>query len=144
VTRFPPVAELLPHAGAMVLLDEVVEHAEERLVARVRLHAGSVFAEGGRIPALVAIEYMAQAIGAYAGMRARAAGEPVRIGYLLGTRDLALELDAFDAGDELLVEARHVWGDEQLGSFECAVSRAGRVVATALVNVYQGSEVPPP
>lgn len=143
MTAFPPIADLLPHSGAMVLLDEVVEHAEGRIVTRVRLHAASLFAEGGRIPALVAIEYMAQTIGAYAGLRAVAAGQPVRIGYLLGTRDLSLGLDAFDAGDELVVEARHVWGDEQLGSFECVVSRGGRAVASALVNVYQGSEVPP-
>ena len=36
--------------------------------------------------AWVGLEYMAQAIGAYAGYTARLRGEPVRIGYLLGTR----------------------------------------------------------
>lgn len=143
MTTFPPIADLLPHSGAMVLLDEVVEHGEERIVTRVKLHASSLFAEGGRIPALVAIEYMAQTIGAYAGMRARALGQPIRIGYLLGTRELALRVDAFDPGDELVVEARHVFGDEQLGSFDCVVSRAGTAVASALVSVYQGAEAPP-
>ncbi len=144
MTPFPPIAELLPHSGAMVLLDEVVEHGEGRIVTRVTLRPGSLFTEGGRIPALVAIEYMAQTVGAYAGMRARAAGEPVQMGYLLGTRELTLDVDAFDVGDELVVEARHVWGDEQLGSFQCVVGREGRAVASALLNVYQGSEVPKP
>jgi predicted hotdog family 3-hydroxylacyl-ACP dehydratase len=142
MTTFPPIAELVPQAGAMILLDEIVDAEEGRIVARARLRPTSLFVEGDRVPALVSIEYMAQAIGAYAGLRARAAGEPVRVGYLLGTRELTLEIDGFDVGDEFLVEARHVWGDEQLGSFQCAVVLDGRTVATALVTVYQGDEVP--
>jgi predicted hotdog family 3-hydroxylacyl-ACP dehydratase len=143
MSAFPTIAELLPHAPPMILLDEVVEAHPGRLLARVTLHAGSPFVDGDRVPALVAIEYMAQAIGAYAGLRARAAAEPVRIGYLLGTRELKLEVDAFRVGDALTVEVTHVWGDDQIGSFQCAVIRAGRTVATALVTVYQGDEVPP-
>jgi predicted hotdog family 3-hydroxylacyl-ACP dehydratase len=137
----PPVTELLPHAGSMILIDEVLEASAGRIVARVTLRPTSLFVEGDRVPALVAIEYMAQTIAAYAGLRARAAGGPPRIGFLLGTRELALEVDAFAVGDELTIEARHVWGDEQLGSFQCAVLRAGRTLASALVNVYEGDEV---
>ncbi len=140
----PPVAELLPHAPPMILIDEVVEAAEGRIAARVTLRPASPFVEDGRVPAIVAIEYMAQTIGAYAGLRARAAGGAPKIGFLLGTRELALEVDAFAVGDELRIEALHVWGDEQIGSFRCEVLRAGRTLASALVNVYEGSEVPQP
>ncbi len=141
---FPPVAELLPHAAPMVLVDEVVDAADGRVAARVTLRPDSPFVEDGRVPAVVAIEYMAQTIGTYAGLRARAAGRPPRIGFLLGTRDLTLEVDAFAVGDELRIEARHVWGDEQIGSFQCEVLRGGRTLASALVNVYEGDEVPRP
>jgi predicted hotdog family 3-hydroxylacyl-ACP dehydratase len=141
---FPPIAELLPHAAPMILVDEVVEAAEGRIAARVTLRPTSPFAEDDRVPAIVAIEYMAQTIGAYAGLRARAAGGAPKIGFLLGTRELTLEVDAFDVGDELRVEARHVWGDERIGSFQCEVLRAGRTLASALVNVYEGDEVPQP
>jgi predicted hotdog family 3-hydroxylacyl-ACP dehydratase len=144
MNAYPPIAELLPHAPPMVLLDEVVDAAEGRIVARVSLRADSLFVEADSVPALVAIEYMAQTIGAYAGLRARETGQPVRMGYLLGTRELSLEVDAFHVGDVLLIEATHVWGDDQLGSFQCTVSRDERSVARALVNVYQGNEVPPP
>ncbi len=142
--NLPPIAELLPHAGPMVLLDALVEAGDGRVVARVTLRPASLFVEDGKVPAIVAIEYMAQAIGAYAGLRARAAGGAPRIGYLLGTRDMSLEVDAFSVGDELTVEAQHVWGDEQLGSFRCEVRRGGRALASALVNVYEGNEVPQP
>ena len=60
---------------------------------------------------------MAQTVGAYAGCARAGPGSPSSIGYLLGTRELSLGVDAFDVGDELVIEARHVWGDEQLGSF---------------------------
>ena len=135
---YPALAELIPQSGSMVLLDEVVEAAGPRIACRVRLRPDSLFAAEGRVPAVMAIEYMAQAVAAYAGLRARAAGEPIRIGYLLGTRELALETDHFDVGDELVVEATHVWGDEQIGSFRCTVARDGLPLAAATVNVYQG------
>jgi predicted hotdog family 3-hydroxylacyl-ACP dehydratase len=140
----PPVTELLPHAGAMVLVDEVLEAAEGRIVARVTLRPTSPFVEDGRVNAIVAIEYMAQTIGAYAGLRARAAGGSPRIGFLLGTREMNLEVDAFAVGDDLTIAAQHVWGDERLGSFRCEVRRGGRTLASALVNVYEGDEVPDP
>jgi predicted hotdog family 3-hydroxylacyl-ACP dehydratase len=141
---FPPVAELLPHAPPMILIDEVVEAAEGLIAARVTLRPTSLFVEGDRVPAIVAIEYMAQTVGAYAGLRARAAGNAPKIGFLLGSRELTLDVDAFAVGDELRIEARHVWGDERIGSFQCEVLRAGRTLASALVNVYEEGEEPLP
>lgn len=135
---FPPVGALLPHSGRMVLLDEVVSAAPDRVACRVTLREGSTFAEGGRVPGAVALEYMAQAIGIYAGLRAREAGEPVRIGFLLGTRRLALPPEDFRAGDELLVEARHEFGDDQIGAFECTVTLRGETVAQGCLKVFQG------
>jgi predicted hotdog family 3-hydroxylacyl-ACP dehydratase len=144
VSEFPPVAALLPHSGEMVLLDEVISCEGERTVCRVKLRPEALFVEDGKVPAVVAIEWMAQTVGVYAGLRARAAGEPPRIGYLLGTRELTLELDHLDVGDEIDVEALHVFGDEQLGSFHCAAFRGGRRFAAATLNVYQGrgEEIP--
>ncbi|HET9598486.1 MAG TPA: 3-hydroxylacyl-ACP dehydratase [Anaeromyxobacteraceae bacterium] len=138
MSGLPPIASVVPHSGRMLLLDEVVAFDGSRVVCRVRLRPGSTFMEAGRVRAIVALEYMAQAVAAFAGLRARAAGEAVRVGFLLGTRELRLEVEGFQAGDELVVEATHVWGDEELGSFDCAVRQAERQVASATLNVYQG------
>jgi len=144
MTELPPIASVVPHSGTMLLLDEVVAFDGHRVVCRVRLRPDSTFMDAGRVRAIVALEYMAQAVAAFAGLRARFAGESVQIGYLLGTRELRLAVDDFEAGDELLVEAAHVWGEEQLGSFDCTVSEGGRKVASATLNVYQsGGEEPP-
>jgi hypothetical protein len=50
---------------------------------------------------------------------------------------MTLERDEFAVGDELVVEANYVWGDETLGAFECAVSCGGRRVASAALKVYR-------
>ena len=144
MSPFPPVRELLPHTDPMVLVDEVVDAGPEFARCRVRIGEASPFCAAGLVPAAVAIEYMAQTVGAYAGLRARSAGLPVRIGYLLGTRDLALEVDGFAAGEELIVEAREVWSDLPLAAFACRVERAGVVVASATLNVYQSQGEEPP
>lgn len=135
---FPPVVELLPHRGRMLLLDEVVASGPGFTACRVVIRPDSSFVEGGRVPGLVAIEYMAQTVAAYAGLEARGQGRPVRIGYLLGTRELSLEIDEFQVGDDLLIEVHHQFGDELIGAFDCTVRCRGRIVASGCLTVYQG------
>lgn len=142
----PTPAELLPHTAPMVLVDEVTEVSDKRAVCRLTLRPDSMFVEDGRVPGLVCIEYMAQAIGAYVGNKSRERGEPIRIGFLLGTRELSLEVDHFDVGDELTLMAEHLFGEDTLGSFRCTVARGGRTVASAVINVFRSAdeEVPNP
>ena len=143
---YPPPAALLPHTPPMILIDEVVEYSFPHLVCRLRLGPDSQFVEDGQVPALVALEYMAQTVGALIGLRALARGEPIRIGFLLGTRELSLSLDHFEVGDELLVRAEHLFGEAALGSFRCAIHRLGQEVARAQLNAYRSEdeEVPNP
>jgi predicted hotdog family 3-hydroxylacyl-ACP dehydratase len=133
---FPPIRELMPHRGKMLLLDEVVDAGPTSVTCRVQIRSSSSFVEAGRVPGLVALEYMAQAVGAFAGLRARERGGPVRIGYLLGSRDVELSGRDFLVGDDLRVEAQHVFGDEAIGSFDCKVTRRGTVEASGRLNVY--------
>lgn len=134
----PPIADLVPHRPPMLLLDRVLAHDADSVTCEVRIAAGSPFAEDGRIPAVVGIEYMAQCVAAFAGLSARAQGQPPRIGFLLGCRELTLAIDTFAVGDTLTVEARRSWGDSDLGHFVCRVSRDGQTVASGTLNVYQG------
>ncbi len=135
--NFPPVSELVPHAGPMVLLDQIVDAAADRLVARATVAAGRPFVEEHGLPALVTLEYMAQAVAAFAGLQGREAGEPVRLGFLLGCRDLQLTCDYVPIGAELIVSSQRTWGDAQLGSFACSVLNGGVLVAEAVLNVAQ-------
>ena len=142
----PPPARLLPQTPPMILIDEVLEWAPPKVACRVSLRPDSMFVEDGKVPGLVAVEYMAQTIGAFVGLVRTSRGEPIRVGFLLGTRELKLGVDQFDVGDELTVEAEHIFGESFLGSFRCRVARGGDEVASAVINCFQSpdEEVPNP
>jgi predicted hotdog family 3-hydroxylacyl-ACP dehydratase len=81
---------------------------------------------------------MAQCVAAYAGLSGHERGEPVRVGYLVGAREVTLPDEPFRVGDVLRVTAQHAWGDDILGSFHCRVDRGGETIARATLNVYRG------
>jgi predicted hotdog family 3-hydroxylacyl-ACP dehydratase len=102
------------------------------------LRDDSPFVEAGRVSPMLAVEYMAQCVAACAGLQGHANGKPVRVGYLVGAREITLPPEPFRVGDVLRVRAQHVWGDDVLGNFRCSVERGGEVVAQATLNVYRG------
>jgi predicted hotdog family 3-hydroxylacyl-ACP dehydratase len=131
------LAALLPHRAPMILLDEILGYDEATLVAGLTVRATSLFLEGEGIAVHVGLEYMAQACGAYAGALARDRGEPVRIGFVLGTRRYRAFLPWFRLGDRLVVSASLLYGDAQMGAFDCRIEIDGRLAAEAQLNVYQ-------
>jgi predicted hotdog family 3-hydroxylacyl-ACP dehydratase len=134
--------ELLPHASPMMLLDEVVPSGPDRAVARRTVGADDRFAVGGRgVPAHIAIEWMAQACGIFAGRQAIAAGRPVRFGLLLGTRRFHALRPWFEVGEALTVRAVLVLQEAGMGVFDCAVDDAGGVRrASAQLTTFQPPE----
>jgi predicted hotdog family 3-hydroxylacyl-ACP dehydratase len=138
----PDIRSLLPHAGPMVLLDRVIAVDEDSLLAEVCIRSGSLFCNGGGVGAWVGIEYMAQAIGAWAGYTAQLRGEPVRLGFLLGTRRYECRHPIFLLGSVLRVHVQCLFQNENgLGSFECSIDNEEGRVATATVTVFQPTNV---
>jgi predicted hotdog family 3-hydroxylacyl-ACP dehydratase len=132
-----PLLELVPHDKPMSLLDEVVAVADDQLLARVHLHADSVFMEADGVPALVGIEYMAQAVAAFAGHQALQRNRPVRLGFLVGTRRYSSNAAFFTRGATLWVRVKElVQGENGLGVFECCV-RTDDIYVSANLNVFQ-------
>lgn len=133
-----PVAELLPHAADMILIDEVIEFDEEHIRTRTQVRPGGLFNRvDGSLPAWVGIELMAQSVAAYAGCQARVKSEPVELGFLLGTRKFECNVEHFPAGVELIIHAlRSLQDDSGMGVFECQLSGPG-IQASARLNVYR-------
>jgi predicted hotdog family 3-hydroxylacyl-ACP dehydratase len=102
------IARLVPHAGAMCLLDEVLEWDDARIVCRARSHLdpGNPLRSAGALPALTGIEYAGQAMAAHGALCNRDARG--RIGYLVSVRDVVLEVARLDdvAGDLIVSAAR--------------------------------------
>ena len=115
-----PLAELLPHAGDMILIDQVLSFDEEQIHTRVTVKPGGLFNRAdGSLPAWVGIELMAQSIAAYAGCQARQAGLPVELGFLLGTRKFECNVERFPAvrglRDLHAPRVEHVLDDRAVG-----------------------------
>ncbi len=131
------IEELLIHRPPMLLLDKVVGYDDAGIVASVVIRESSLLVTPEGVPGHVAMEYMAQACGAYAGAMALEAGTPVKIGFLLGTRMCRVLVPWFRVGDRLLVSASIVFHDEQLAAFDCKIEIGSRLVADAQLKVYQ-------
>ena len=133
-----PLAELLPHAGDMILIDQVLAFDEEQIHTRLTVRAGGLFnREDGSLPAWVGVELMAQSVAAYAGCHARLLGDPVVLGFLLGTRKFECNVEHFPAGTELHIHAlRSLEDDNGMGVFECHLTGPG-IHATARLNVFR-------
>jgi predicted hotdog family 3-hydroxylacyl-ACP dehydratase len=132
-----PIAALLPHRPPMILLDKVVAYDDSSIIAGVTIKESSLFLEHEGVPGHVAIEYMAQACGAYAGAQALDTGGRVKVGFLLGTRLCRVLVPWFRIGDVLLVTASIVFHDEHMAAFDCRIEIDGRLAADAQLKVYQ-------
>jgi len=137
-----PIAELLPHAGDMILLDGVERFDDDSVEALLQVPAdGLLSAADGSLPAWVGVEIMAQSVAAFAGCRARQAGQPVELGFLLGTRNYQCNVESFPVGTQLRVRAmRSLQDDNGMGVFECHLDGPG-IHAEARLNVFRPPEV---
>ena len=140
----PDIHTLVPHSGAMCLLDEMLAADAETLSARVAIGPDTMFCAGGAVGAWVGVEYMAQAVAAHAGYLAQQRGEPVRVGFLLGSRRYACTVPAFAAGSVLDIHVRcALKGETGLGAFDCRIvdAASGAELANATITVFQPENV---
>jgi predicted hotdog family 3-hydroxylacyl-ACP dehydratase len=138
---WPDIRSLIPHSGAMVLLDRVIAVSEESLCAEVCIRPDSLFCSASGVGAWVGLEYMAQTIAAFAGYSAYSRGEAVKPGFLLGARRYECTLAMFSPGSLLRVHVRRVLqSDNGLGSFQCHIEHEEQEVATATLTVFQPAD----
>ncbi|NBA94011.1 hotdog family protein [Pseudomonas sp. R5(2019)] len=132
-----PIAELVPHSGDMILIDAVESFDQDQVCTHVTVRPGGPFSRpDGSLPAWIGVELMAQSVAAFAGCRARSKGEPVQLGFLLGTRKFECNVEHFPVGTELSIHAqRSLEDDNGMGVFECRLSGPG-IEAQARLNVF--------
>jgi len=135
---YPP-EELLPHAPPMVLLDAVVGWEDDAVSARLTIRPDTLFYEPSLgVPVHVGIEWMAQTCGIFAGLEAKTAQQPVRLGFLLGTRQFKASRRYFVEGERLEVGATLVFREEGMAVFDCRIrTPGGEQLAFARLTLYQ-------
>jgi predicted hotdog family 3-hydroxylacyl-ACP dehydratase len=135
----PDIHSLVPHSGPMSLLGRLLAADDETLCAEVTIGPETLFCDGREVGAWVGVEYMAQAVAAHAGYCARLRGEPVKVGFLLGSRRYQCSVPAFAMGMVLKVVVRRaLQGDNGLGAFECRIEdgASGAPLASAMVTIF--------
>lgn len=127
------------HREPMLLVDKVVGWGDGEVEVQVDPASSSHFADArGHVPSWVGLEYMAQAISAYAGLVAWEKGEQPRLGFLLGTRSYQSSVDSFAPEQRLRVVARQILRDESnLVMFDCQIFSGERLLASAQVKAIQ-------
>jgi predicted hotdog family 3-hydroxylacyl-ACP dehydratase len=132
-----PVQDLLPHGDPMVLLAQIEAFGDHSLEASLTVTRDSLFAEDEGVPTWVGLEYMGQAIAAFAGLSARRDNQPVRIGFLVSTRRYEPRQAWFPPGSHLTVAVQATtFNTTGLRVFEGTISSAGTTIVTANLNVY--------
>lgn len=137
------IADVLPHDGSMLLLDELLDHGEEHVVCAVHVRGDTRFCDGVHgVPAWVGLEYMAQTMCAFSGVEEVRAGGRPSIGLLLGSRRYQSEVEWFGLGSHLVVRADLQLRDENdLVAFQCTIHDSGRLVARGDVKAYRPKDV---
>jgi predicted hotdog family 3-hydroxylacyl-ACP dehydratase len=141
--QYPPLEQLLPYRPPMILIDRMIDATDTGSTCEVTIRPQTLFIEPEGVPAFVGLEYMAQAVAAYGGYKSYRAGEPMAIGFLLGTPQLKTYCQFFDCGQTLQIQVTHVWGDDELRQFHCTIQDAltGKLLQQAELNVFKPQDL---
>jgi 3-hydroxyacyl-[acyl-carrier-protein] dehydratase len=130
--------DLLPHRPPMRFVEEVEAELTDGMVCAVRVPAGSPFAAGGSVPALVALEMAAQTAATFESHgRLRAdRRRGARVGYLVGAREVRFARARVPDCERFSASVRLSWAAPPLSTYAFDVSRRGEVVAAGLLSAW--------
>src|SRR3982751_5470128 len=129
---------LIPHSGLMCLLDEVTQWDDRSIVSISNTHRdpANPLRRYGRLSAVHAFEYGAQAAAIHGGLRARAAGTIAPPGYLAALRDGRLHVTRLDYIHlPLQISATRLYGEGANTVYEFILSAAMIVIAEGRVTI---------
>lgn len=142
MTHRESLAALIPHQGAMCLLDRVIAWDTEHVVASTRSHRDpeNPLRAGGRLRALHLCEYGAQAMAVHGALVARESGARARPGLLVSLRDVTLRLAYVeDLPGELEVQAQRLVVTAGAWQYTFAVREGEALIAEGRAAIIAGA-----
>jgi predicted hotdog family 3-hydroxylacyl-ACP dehydratase len=109
------IANLIPHAGAMCLLDGVLAWDKESIRCHSTRHRASdnPLRRAGRLGILCGVEFAAQAMAIHGCLAGAISARP-RAGYIASLRDVTCHSDRLDTFEgDLIIDATHLMGDDE-------------------------------
>ena len=134
------IASLIPHQGAMCLLERVVSWDDERIRCAASNHRDPQHPLRGASGLLAAcgIEYAAQAIAVHGSLTAAHDKEfsPPKLGYLANAKDVAWSVDRLDEIEgELTIDAEKLISEGGRSIYEFVISAQDRMLVQGRVAV---------
>lgn len=137
------IERLIPHRGAMCLLERLEHCDAQRIVCSATNHRDPLHPLRTRSGLMTpcAIEYAAQAMALHGALLGQAEGGVERPGYLASVRSVTLHVERLDdlpaaAPDELRIEATRQAGDARQILYAFTVSHAGAPVADGRAAIF--------
>jgi predicted hotdog family 3-hydroxylacyl-ACP dehydratase len=130
------IAKLVPHAGNMCLLEQVLAWDENSIRCRASSHRdpANPLRSNGRLAAIIGVEYAAQAVAVHGGLNA-GFSEP-RVGFLAALRDVVCSVDRLDSErDDLVVSATRVAAEGGRLLYDFRVQAGGRELLKGRLSV---------
>ena len=134
--------ELIPHRGAMCLLDALVAWDDERIHLTAVSHrdAGNPLRSDDRLRAVHLCEYGAQAMAVHGGLLAQRAGTVAAPGFLVALRAVGLHVARIDdLPQALAVYAEKLAAGEGSWQYAFRVEHAGVLLATGRAAVMRAA-----
>lgn len=131
------IGTLIPHAGTMRLLDSIVAWDKTSIRCTSTQHRSSdnPLRHDGRLGALCAVEFAAQAMAAHGRLTA-AVHERPSAGYLASLRDIVCRCERLDdRAEELIIDVQHLMGDHGRAMYGFSVAAGDEVLITGRATV---------
>lgn len=134
------VAPLLPHSGEMVMLDKISDFGDDFLIAETVATEACLLVKNGELPTYMAAEIMAQGIAAWAGCKCVKAGQPISLGYWIGSRKLKFHAPLITLGHRLQIRIHLSIEDATgFGVFDCSLTdlETEQILIEGALNVFR-------
>jgi len=132
---------IMPHRGRMLLLTKVngYDLKEESIEAEYHINSDCLFYDSAAdgVPAWVGFEFIAQTVSAYMGIKTRARGEPVKIGFILGVSQMRMGLPFFKTGSIIVIKAKEFECMDPLYIYKGEIFIDGKMVLEGKLTVME-------
>ena len=132
----PDIEQLIPHRGAMCLLEEVLSWDENTIACRAVSHRdpANPLRRHGALAAIIGVEYAAQAVAVHGGLSSSSSKS--KTGYLAALRDVICSVARLDSEhDDLVVSATRVAAESGRLLYDFRVEAGGRELLRGRLSV---------
>jgi predicted hotdog family 3-hydroxylacyl-ACP dehydratase len=130
------IENLVPHRGAMCLLEEVLSWDENAIACRAVSHRdpANPLRRQGRLAAVIGVEYAAQAVAVHGGLSSSSSNP--KNGYLAALRDVVCSVARLDTErEDLVVSATRLAAESGRLLYDFRVEAGGRELLRGRLSV---------